>query len=123
KRTLVVHLTAAHYEQAFHENVGDALHSLNHYESTPAYAAYRAGKYIERMLIAGEILARANPTDANYKLLKALADQAAKVKESPVGDDPVEIAKSFSTYNAGANLQLRAAILRFGAELPGKIRG
>ncbi|WP_309709409.1 hypothetical protein [Armatimonas sp.] len=120
--TLEVILTAPQYEQAFHENVGDALHSLNHYESTPAYAAYRAGKYIERMLIAGEVLARANPTDANYKLLKALADQAAKVKESPVGDDPVEIAKSFNTYSTVANLKLRAAILRFGAELPGKIR-
>ena len=122
KRTLVVHLTAAHYEQAFHENVGDALHSLNHYESTPAYAAYRAGKYIERMLIAGEVLVRADTTDANYKLLKALADQAAKVKASDEGDDPVKIATSFSTYSTVANLKLRAAILRFGAELPGKIR-
>jgi hypothetical protein len=123
-RTLVVHLTNAQYAQAFHENAGDALHSLDHYESTPAYAAYRAGKYVERMLLAGDVLVRVSSTDANYKLLKALADQAALLKESKVADDPVELQKYLLPYyKTAADLKpLREAILTFGAELPGKIR-
>ncbi len=124
-RILVVHLTDTQYLQSFHENVGDALHSLSHYESDPSYAAYRAGKYIERMLLAGEILAKGAPVlrgHQSYAFLKALAEKAAVVKASEDGDDPVKIAPFFQDYKSAADLVLlRKAVLKLGAELAGKI--
>ena len=128
-KTLVVILTPSHYLQSFYENVGDALHSLNHYSSDPTYAAYRAGKYIERMILAGRILTSGAPNlllaQTDYPKLQILADKAARIKAGDDGDDPVKIEALFNQdYRTPADLALlRTAILTFGAELSGKIRG
>jgi len=129
----VVHLTPEQYMQSYHENMGDALHSLNHYEAlNKPYAVFRAGKYIERMLVAGEALPGMKDLlrkHAKYKKLKPLADRAAQVKSSADGDDPLIIAseKDFNRIVKKADLnQLKAeniktlqqAILELGAYLP-----
>ncbi len=118
-KTLLVHLTQAQYLQSFHENVGDSLHSLTHYRSDPGYAAFRAGKYVERMLLAGEMLSPLTRNHKSYAFLKALADKAALVKAGADGDDPVKIEEHFKNYQTAADLEpLRVVILTFGADIP-----
>ena len=44
------------YVQSVNENVGDAIHSLHHFEDVPPYAVYRAGKYLSRLCDAAKLL-------------------------------------------------------------------
>jgi len=124
--TLRVHLSPEHYKQSFHENVGDALHSLKHYKDDPAYAEYRAGKYVERMILAGRaILGEAKKGDLlqhrNFALLNDLGLKAAKIKASnTAGDDPAIIKMNFKSANAKDLEKLIHAILDVDAHVAGK---
>ena len=123
---LRVHLSPEHYKQSFHENVGDALHSLKHYQDDPAYAEYRAGKYVERMILAGRaLLGEAKKDDLlhhrSFALLNDLGLKAAKIKASnTAGDDPVIIKMNFQSANAKDLEKLIHAILDVGAHVAGK---
>lgn len=111
-------LTKEMYLQAFLENVGDSLHSLDHYKTDPTYAAYRAGKYIDRMLKAGDQIGlKKGPA---YAQLEKLAEESVKVKASNSGDDPVAIAKDtvFIDYEKKPLADLRSAILSVAGDAP-----
>lgn len=111
-------LTKEMYLQAFLENVGDSLHSLNHYSTDPTYAAYRAGKYIDRMLKAGDQIGLKK--SASYTLLETIAKESVTVKGTNSGDDPVAIAKDtvFSYYAKNPLTVLRGAILSVAGDAP-----
>lgn len=121
-------LSPAMYMQSFHENVGDSLHSIEHNQHEPQYAVYRAGKYIERMILAGEQLAKtplekkALHDHASYPLLKKIGDHAAKVKDSADGDDPVKIKEHFAAYNAQSLAPVRIAVIALGGDFPGQLQ-
>jgi hypothetical protein len=123
-----VALTPAMYMQSFHENVGDSLHSIEHNQHDPEYAVYRAGKYIERMLLAGEQLAKtplekkALRDHASYPLLKKIGDHAAQVKDSADGDDPVKIKTHFKDWKAQSLPSVRIAVIALGADFPGQLQ-
>ncbi|MBZ0233713.1 MAG: DUF4157 domain-containing protein, partial [Deltaproteobacteria bacterium] len=122
-----VALTPAMYMQSFHENVGDSLHSLEHYKHDPQYAVYRAGKYIERMIVAAAALAKTPQTLAvleghpRYEMLRKIGEDAAKVKATDDGDDPVRIKELYAEYDAGSLGPLRQAVLSLGADFPGQL--
>ena len=123
---VTVHLTDAHYMQSFHENVGDSLHSLGHFENDPKYAAYRAGKYIERMILAaaalaGEEHAQVLTGHGHYEALHALGVKAAAVKGSADGDDPEKINEHFAQHDGASVAGLRAAVISMGGEFPGQL--
>ncbi|HUQ06582.1 MAG TPA: DUF4157 domain-containing protein [Kofleriaceae bacterium] len=121
-------LTDAHYMQSFHENVGDSLHSLGHFAHDPKYAAYRAGKYIERMILAAKALAGEQHANVltghgNYQALFDLGVKAAAVKGSKTGDgdDPEKINQHFEAHDDGSIASLRTWVISMGAEFPGQL--
>jgi len=84
-------LTPQHYLQSVNENVGDALHSLDHYKTQPAYAVYRAGKYLERLCEAADYLLGAAKDIPQYGHLYQIGQEAVRAKSGAVGQDPMEI--------------------------------
>jgi hypothetical protein len=84
------------YLQSANENVGDTLHSLNHYEENGPYGAYRAGKYLDRLVEATEFLLGKEKAKAlpGYAELLEIAQNAVKEKKGEdgkisAGSDPM----------------------------------
>lgn len=130
-RAVTADLRPEHFVQSFDEQVGDSLKDLTHYEDQPPYAAYRAGKYIDRMLIAAKTLVPTITTDADYVALRALgnahlgakrsgrtkSETDAKVRAAAptVGDDPTLVAShdAFKDYTTESLASLRSQVLTF----------
>ena len=84
------------YLQSANENVGDTLHSLNHYEENGPYGAYRAGKYLDRLVEATVFLLGKDKAEAlpGYAELAEIAQKAVKEKKGEdgkisAGSDPM----------------------------------
>jgi len=118
-------LSRDQYMQSFHENVGDSLYSVAHYQQDPPYATYRAGKYIDRMLRAARALCgdEAVQQHPEYPRLDGIARTAAEVKGSDDGDDPARIAPHFADASAASLDTLKHAILGFGGDIPARSAG
>lgn len=70
------------YLQSVNENVGDALHSLHHFEDVPPYAVYRAGKYLARLCDAASLLLGSGaPALPNFARIKEIADKSVQLKK------------------------------------------
>jgi hypothetical protein len=113
-------LTPDHYMQSFHENVGDSLHQLEHYKQDEAYAIYRAGKYIDRMIQAADALCGKEEAvkHPKYIELATLATKATAIKATDAGDDPTEIKKKFPEASKTSIATLKSTVINFGADIP-----
>jgi hypothetical protein len=113
-------LRAELYFQSVNENIGDTLHSLNHYSKEPQYAVYRAGKYLDRLceaatLLVGEDLAKRL---SGYKALKEIGDSSVKEKGKEAGKDPMAVKSKksfFSKFDKKTDLNgVKKMTLAFG---------
>jgi len=79
------------YLQSMNENVGDTLHSLNHFEHDPQYAVYRAGKYIDRLCSSVEELIGKDEAlkISVFKSLDQIGKNSVKEKSGAAGQDPM----------------------------------
>jgi hypothetical protein len=79
------------YLQSMNENVGDTLHSLNHFEHDPQYAVYRAGKYIDRLCSSVEELIGKDEAlkISVFKALDLIGKNSVKEKSGAAGQDPM----------------------------------
>jgi hypothetical protein len=79
------------YLQSMNENVGDTLHSLNHFEHDPQYAVYRAGKYIDRLCSSVEELIGKDEAlkISVFKSLDLIGKNSVKEKSGAAGQDPM----------------------------------
>jgi hypothetical protein len=79
------------YLQSMNENVGDTLHSLNHFEHDPQYAVYRAGKYIDRLCSSVEELIGKDEAlkISVFKALDQIGKNSVKEKSGAAGQDPM----------------------------------
>ena len=79
------------YLQSMNENVGDTLHSLNHFEHDPQYAVYRAGKYIDRLCDAvKELIGDDEALKISvFKALDQIGKNSVKEKSGAAGQDPM----------------------------------
>lgn len=79
------------YLQAMNENVGDTLHSLNHFEHDPQYAVYRAGKYIDRLCDAAvELIGEPEALKISvFARLLEIGANSVKEKSGAAGQDPM----------------------------------
>jgi hypothetical protein len=130
-------LTPQHYLQSVNENVGDTLHSLNHYKKQPAYAVFRAGKYLERLCEATDLLfaqlrmendrsvqstvrnKSANSIPA-YERLAEIGKESVRAKSGAVGQDPMEVYRDpfFVEFINDKDLNdLKNQIIAFGARV------
>jgi hypothetical protein len=118
--TVDVKLTPAQWQEAFTDNLGDVLKDFEHYGhahgTAPVnypYAAFKMGKYIDRMLdtmphlAKGGLISEAELNDltasTEYVALRALGDQHLKEKKGAAGDDPktLNTHEFFKTIDAG----------------------
>ena len=125
------HLTSLEYDlkpelylQAVNENIGDSLHSIEHFKNVPRYAVYRAGKYLARLCDATTLLLGANKAAVPwYGDLVTIGTESVRVKKIKSGDiegDPkfVDDDAFFKKYGAGDLDGVRSKIIEFGAEIP-----
>ena len=96
------------YLQSMNENVGDTLHSLNHFEHDPQYATYRAGKYIDRLCEAVRELITEDEAKkiSSYKQLFEIGDASVKEKKGAAGADPMATHKESSFFHKYTKSQL-----------------
>ena len=111
------------YMQAVNENVGDSLHSINHFSTFPHYAVYRAGKYLSRLCDATSLLLGSGTGVASYPELFEIGTESVRVKKMKSGDiegDPEFVKKDdfFKKYEKGHLPGIRAQIIAFGASVP-----
>lgn len=112
------------YQQAVNENVGDSLHSIEHFKTTPRYAIYRAGKYLSRLCDATNLLLGAKKSDVpEFAPLSLIGSESVRVKKITVGDiegDPkfVDDDAFFKKYGPGDLATVRSQIIAFGAAIP-----
>jgi hypothetical protein len=117
-KTVKTVLSKEQYIQSVNENVGDSVHSLNHYGHMPKYAAFRSGKYLDRLCEATELLdERLAPGFPHYDELKLLGTTAAKEKTGKLGADPLAANDHvlFGTFDPAGIATLKQHILTFGA--------
>lgn len=117
-KTVKTVLSESQYIQSVNENVGDSVHSLNHFGHIPKYAVFRAGKYLDRLCEATELLdERQAPRFPNYAILKEIGTTAAKEKNGALGADPLAANTHplFGAYDAPGVAALKQQILVFGA--------
>jgi len=70
------------YVQSVNENVGDALHSLHHFEDVPPYAVYRAGKYLARLCDAAKLLLGPGALELpDFERIREVADKSVVLKK------------------------------------------
>ena len=125
------HLTAVDYDlkpelylQAVNENVGDSLHSIEHFKDVPRYAVYRAGKYLSRLCDATGLLLGATKGDVpSYAELLEIGTESVRVKKITKGDiegDPkfVDEDAFFKPFTSGDLNGVRKRIIEFGAAIP-----
>jgi hypothetical protein len=117
------------YLQAVNENVGDSLHSINHYSAMPKYAVYRAGKYLARMIDATNMLLGDAPAAGlpSYANLLKIGTESVRVKALGSGDDSngaegdpkfVDDDPFFQGYRTAHLPGIRDEIIQFGAMIP-----
>lgn len=115
------------YLQSANENVGDVLHSLNHYKENGPYGAYRAGKYLDRLVEATVFLLGKEKAETlpGYAVLAIIAVNAVKEKKGEdgkinAGSDPmaVTIDGSYFKNQTPKDLEkIRALTSSFGVAL------
>jgi hypothetical protein len=118
-RTVNTVLDKKQYIQSVNENVGDSVHSLNHFSHMPQYAVFRSGKYLDRLIEATDLLDETTAsTFTNYNRLKEIGTTAAKEKDGAIGKDPLAANTHtlFGGYDPGKVSELKQQILAFGAE-------
>lgn len=84
------------------EKLGDVLHSLNHYAEDPAYAVYRAGKYLNRLCeAAAELLetSKLYSLPGFEKLNKIGLMSVAEKDATKAGGDPMYVHNGQSFFN------------------------
>lgn len=114
------------YLQSVNENVGDSLHSLNHYAENPEYAAYRAGKYLDRLCEAANLLLGEEEAKkvANFADLLEIGTKSVKEKSGAAGEDPMAVKNEssfFSKFNELSKVnEIKAKTIAFGASVAGK---
>lgn len=119
-------LKPEHYLQSVNENVGDSLHSLEHYASTPEYAVYRAGKYLDRLCEAATLLLGEEEAKkvANFADLLEIGTKSVKEKSGKAGEDPMAVKEEssfFSKFNELSKVnEIKAKTIAFGASAAGK---
>jgi hypothetical protein len=122
--TLDVELTQDEFLHSFNEQVGDCLKECLHHSNDLGGAAYKAGKYIARMLIAAQNLGIT--TSADYEALKALSDLAVSLKGDP-NKSSEEMEEKCATKARALGFAtvagLREAIVRMGIDVPVQLRG
>jgi hypothetical protein len=112
------------YLQAVNENVGDSLHSIEHFKDVPRYAVYRAGKYLSRLCDATNLLLGAKKGEVpSYEALLEIGTESVRVKKITNGaieGDPkfVDDDAFFQKYTAGDLAGVRKQIIAFGATIP-----
>jgi hypothetical protein len=116
--------------QSVNENVGDALHSMHAYHHLPYYAAYRAGKYLSRLVEASSKLIDDEEALARipfYEEVAHVGKTAMSIKSNKVvvegkelEGDPAEVEKNglFKTFDHGKVDALRVKVISFGAKVP-----
>ena len=127
------HLTGVVYDikpelwlQSVNENVGDSLHSIEHFKNVPHYAVYRAGKYLSRLCDAAEQLltapgAKQAPFYEDLALIgkESVDAKGLKSKDNIEGDPEIVKLHSFFKDYKDSNLStVREAIITFGAKIP-----
>jgi hypothetical protein len=126
------HLTRVVYDikpelwlQSVNENVGDSLHSIEHFKNVPHYAVYRAGKYLSRLCDAAEqLLTAPGAKQAPFcEDLALIGENAVRVKKINVEDmegDPEYVKNDtfFKDYNDSNLSTVRETIITFGAKIP-----
>ncbi len=118
-KTVKTALTKQQYIQSINENVGDSIHAINHNSHIPKYAAFRSGKYLDRLCEATELI---NETAAkrftNYQELRDIGTLAATEKDGLLGRDPLAVNGHavFSTYDNAKLSSLKQKIIVFGTE-------
>jgi hypothetical protein len=115
------------YLQSANENVGDTLHSLNHYEKNGPYGAYRAGKYLDRLTEATVfLLGYDTAVDLpGYAELKEIAENAVKEKKGEdgkisAGSDPMAVTVEgsyFKNKTPSDLLEIRRLTKTFGVAM------
>ena len=113
------------YLQSVNENVGDSLHSINHFQKVPHYAVYRAGKYLSRLCDAAEQLltspgAKKAPFYEDLELIGQNAVRVKAIKEGDIEGDPEYVKQDifFKDYNESNLSTVRQEIINFGAAIP-----
>ncbi|MEY3321574.1 MAG: hypothetical protein RLZZ417_1157 [Bacteroidota bacterium] len=96
------------YLQSMNENVGDTLHSLNHFEHDPQYAVYRAGKYIDRLCSSVEELIGKDEAlkISVFKALDQIGKNSVKEKSGAAGQDPMATHEESSFFFKYSKSQL-----------------
>ena len=126
------HLTSVDYNikpelylQSVNENVGDSLHSINHFKNVPHYAVYRAGKYLSRLCDAAEQLltqpgAKKAPFYEDLALIGENAVKVKAIKKEDIEGDPEYVKQDsfFKDYNDSNLSTVREAVITFGAKIP-----
>jgi hypothetical protein len=113
------------YLQSVNENVGDSLHSINHFKNVPHYAVYRAGKYLSRLCEAAELLltkpgAMQSPFYEDLDLIGKNAMRVKSIKVGGIEGDPEYVKKDqfFKDYNNSNLSTVRAEIITCGSHIP-----
>jgi hypothetical protein len=115
-------LSKENYLESVNENVGDAIHSLHHYEDKPTYAVYRAGKYLDRLCeAAGQLITEEIAISLpNYNTLLTIASKSVEAKDGEAGRDPLALDKPesfFSRFQAEDIAIVTTQTLAFGAKV------
>ncbi len=122
--------------QTFTDNLGDVLKDFEHYGKAHGshaadhwYAAFKMGKYADRMVDAvphlaeGGLITSANmealEADPDITALRELARNHVKEKSGPSKDDPQKLKEHeyFKTFDASKLALLRKAALDLGAKV------
>lgn len=112
------------YLQAVNENVGDSLHSIEHFKTFPRYAVYRAGKYLSRLCDATTLLLGSPdgkvPSFAPLLEIGTESVRVKKIKSGEIEGDPkfVDDDAFFAKYTASHLAEVRTMIIDFGAMVP-----
>jgi len=125
------HLTAVDYDlkpelylQSVNENVGDSLHSIEHYKHDPRYAVYRAGKYMARLCDATDLLLGPLKNDVpGFAKVLEIGRESVRVKKivrDDVEGDPqfVKTDPFFKGYKETDLPAVRAMIAEYSAAIP-----
>jgi hypothetical protein len=144
RRTIDINLTPQQWYQAFNDNLGDVLKDFQHF-ATPHggaepdywYAAFRMGKYVDRMLDAvprlssGGIISAEDGTkileSGDYQTLDRLRQEHLSEKSGAGGVDPTSMApdapgaegpqRYFASHGASDLAQIKARALNLGGEV------
>lgn len=130
---VTVEMSTEAWKQAFTDNVGDVLKDYLHYGHSHGtqptnypYAAFKMGKYVDRVVDAFDHLQGAMSAEAygrmtampELKRLRDLGDNHVKAKAGPSGDDPKLLADeaNFKSLKTQAHIDsIKADTLSFSA--------